>query len=100
MAGQVRREPREPVTCVIKARGAGLRETKAKLEDITRLGCRLEMFSAVNVHDEIWVRLPNLEPLRAVVCWADKFQVGVEFNTPIHPAVFEHLLQSMKGSEG
>ena len=37
-------------------------------------------------------RFPLLEPLGARICWAAGVTAGLEFLTPIHPAVFELLL--------
>ncbi|WP_407696044.1 PilZ domain-containing protein [Sphingomicrobium lutaoense] len=96
VSGKVRREPRVAVDCMVKARESGQRETAAKLADLTRLGGRVELLSRLKIHDEIWIRLPGLSPIKAFVCWSQSFDAGLEFERPLHPAVFEHLLKTIK----
>ena len=46
--------------------------------------------------DEIvWVKFEGLEALEAMVCWVDGFAAGLEFQRPVHPAVFDVLLQRL-----
>ncbi|MEO7365355.1 MAG: hypothetical protein ABIW03_03460 [Sphingomicrobium sp.] len=46
--------------------------------------------------DEIvWVKFEGLKSLEAVVSWIDGFAAGLEFQRPVHPAVFEVLLQRL-----
>ena len=41
------------------------------------------------------VKLPGLETMEARVCWVDNFVAGLKFARPMHPAVFDLLLQRM-----
>jgi hypothetical protein len=34
----------------------------------------------------------GLEALESLVCWVDGFTAGVEFQKPLHPAVFAMLV--------
>ncbi|MBB3762989.1 PilZ domain-containing protein [Sphingomicrobium lutaoense] len=96
MTGQIRREKRVPVNCTVRTREHGARQVTARLADITRFGCRIELVSRVKMHEEIWVRPPGLCPLRPFVCWAENFNAGVKFASPMHPAVFDHLVASIE----
>ena len=42
--------------------------------------------------DAIIARFPQLEPLGSRVCWTRGTTTGIEFQTKIHPAVFDHLV--------
>ena len=46
--------------------------------------------------DRVWVKFDGLEALEGRVCWVDGFTGGVEFEKPIHPAVFETLIAKRK----
>jgi hypothetical protein len=39
-----------------------------------------------------------MELLEARVCWIDGFTAGVEFQKPMHPAVFDLLVTKLAGS--
>ena len=40
----------------------------------------------------VWLTLPGMAALEAVVAWRDKFKYGCAFAKPIHPAVFDHII--------
>lgn len=61
--------------------------------DISPLGCRLEFVDPPRRNDRLWVQLPGLETIEARVRWVDGGQVGTLFEHPIHPAVYDLLLE-------
>ena len=67
------------------------------LKDISTGGCRVEMLEPSQVGDRVIARLPKLEPLGSSVKWAQGTTTGVEFQSKIHPAVFELLLKRLPG---
>lgn len=48
--------------------------------------------------ERVWVKLNQLNPIEAMVCWTTGSNVGLEFERPMHPAVFEMLLIRLKNS--
>lgn len=62
------------------------------LRDVSAHGCQIELIEACEVGDPIIARFPQLEPLGSRVCWTRGTTTGIEFQTKIHPAVFDHLL--------
>jgi len=42
------------------------------------------------------VKFDGLQPLEAGVCWIEGFAAGVNFRQPIHPAVFDRLVGTLK----
>ena len=38
------------------------------------------------------VKFDRLEAIEGVVCWTEGFQAGIQYDKPMHPAVFEMLL--------
>ena len=59
------------------------------LEMSTDLPMVIEM---VDVRERVIVRLPALEPLGAEVAWVEGARAGLRFNRPLHPAVFDQLI--------
>jgi hypothetical protein len=41
------------------------------------------------------LKFDGLEALEAEVCWVDGFVAGLQFDKPIHPAVFDLLLERL-----
>jgi hypothetical protein len=68
------------------------------LNDISMSGCRVEMLEPCEVGDWLIARFPQLEPLGSRVCWTQGTTTGVQFQTSVHPAVFDGLLARI--SEG
>ena len=76
---------------VIRQRGAlGFQGT---VQDASCRGCRLEFVVRPKVGESLWVKFDGLEKLAAKVCWLDGFIGGVEFESPLHPAVFAMLAE-------
>ena len=69
------------------------------LRDVSAHGCQVELIEACEVGDAIITRFPQLEPLGSRVCWTHGTTTGIEFQTKIHPAVFDHLLGRLKVAE-
>ena len=58
-------------------------------------GCKAEFVERPKLDEHVWVRFDGLEALEAMVCWVRGFEVGLEFENPIHPAVFEMLVSKL-----
>lgn len=69
------------------------------LRDVSAHGCQVELIEACDVGDAIIARFPQLEPLGSRVCWTRGTTTGIEFQTKIHPAVFDHLLGRLDVAE-
>ena len=69
------------------------------LRDMTAHGCQVELVEACEVGDAIITRFPQLEPLGSSVRWTRGTTTGIEFQTKIHPAVFDHLLGRLNVAE-
>jgi hypothetical protein len=55
-------------------------------------GCRVELVEMIESGERAIVRLPALEPLAAGVVWSDGNRAGLQFQRPLHPAVFDQLV--------
>ena len=69
------------------------------LRDVSAHGCQVELIEACEIGDAIITRFPQLEPLGSCVRWTRGTTTGIEFQTKIHPAVFDHLLGRLNVAE-
>ena len=49
--------------------------------------------------DMIWISIPGIEALQGRIRWVKDWMAGVEFDHPIHPAVFEMIHERMRRGE-
>ena len=71
-----------------------------KMHDMTPEGCRIASPERIDRGELVWVQLPSLESLAARVKWTRAWQSGVEFERPMHVAVFDMMAGRLAPSEG
>lgn len=76
-------------------RRSGQKTYRANVHDVSREGCKVEFVERPMLDEIVWVKFEGLEALEAMVCWVEGFSVGLEFQRPVHQAVFEVLLQRL-----
>lgn len=86
-----RRAERAPVTARARFREAGFNPFDVELFDLSFTGFRMLTFARPQIGKHIWVTLPGLQSLEAVVRRADGNEYGCEFLYPLHPSVAKHL---------
>lgn len=69
----------------------------ARLLDLSTTGFRLAWQPEYDEAKPIRIRIPGIQMLTARVCWHKGRQIGCEFNTPLHVAVFEHIARLAGG---
>lgn len=42
---------------------------------------------------ELWIMLPGFEGRKAQVTWAKGHEAGCAFESPLHPAILDHILK-------
>lgn len=60
--------------------------------DLSPTGFRGETIYNLAIGARIFVTLPGLAALEAKVVWRDAAFVGCAFASPLHPAVFDHIV--------
>jgi hypothetical protein len=63
------------------------------LLDLSVLGCRIELSGDLQADSWIWLKLPGLEPRYSRVAWCKAGFAGIEFEVPLHEAVFDCLVE-------
>ena len=80
----------------VSLRRHGRSSYRVSIHDISPYGCKIEFVERPELDERLWVKFEGLEALEGAVCWAEGFVAGVEFNRPIHSAVFERLLATLR----
>jgi hypothetical protein len=80
------------VSAELAVRRTGSFSFQLPIDDVSSRGCKVELVEAVDSGDHVIARFPGLEPFSARVTWADTQHAGLQFERPLHPAVFDQLL--------
>ena len=73
-------------------RDRGQTRFEIEVTDLSQSGFRAETSFTLWPGTVVWLTLPGMAALEAVVAWRDKFKYGCAFAKPIHPAVLEHII--------
>ena len=91
-----RRSERVALNANVSLRRSGQLNYRVRVYDASLHGCRVEFVERPQVDEQLWVKFDGLQPLEAEVCWVDGFIAGVNFLQPIHPAVFDRLIATLR----
>ena len=81
-----------PLSANVALRRAGQHSYDVRILDVSPHGCKAEFVERPKLDEHVWVKFDGLCALEAMVCWTRGFDVGLEFEQPIHPAVFDLLV--------
>ena len=93
-----RRSCRRPVDHEVGVKKLGGLGFQLATRDVSPDGCRVELVEMVDIGERVIVRLPSIEPLGAEVAWVKGANAGLQFQRPLHPAVFEQLIDRVLAS--
>ena len=65
--------------------------------DLSLTGFRAETLHRVHPGTLVWITLPGFSGLEAQVAWQQNEHIGCAFRQPLHPAVFEHIVELSGG---
>jgi PilZ domain len=99
MSDHGRKAERIPLRADIDFRRHGEHRWRVNIVDISPQGCRVELPVRVTPDDTIWITIPGIEALQGKICWVDEWVAGVEFECPLHPAVFDMVERRMRRGE-
>ena len=92
-----RRSERVPIEGEVSLRRIGKINYRVRLFDCSPDGCKTELVERPRIGEHVLVKMPHLESLDAEVCWVDGFTAGLRFEKPLHPAVFDLMVQRLQG---
>jgi hypothetical protein len=70
----------------------------ARLIDLSETGFQLAWLPEYDASKPVKIRIPGIEPLTAEIRWTRGKRIGCEFASPLHVAVFEHLVRASGGA--
>jgi PilZ domain len=91
-----RRSERVSLDALVSLRRSGRLTFRVRVFDTSLHGCRVEFVERPQLDEQLWVKFDGLHALEAEVCWVDDFVAGVNFRHPIHPAVFDRFVASIR----
>lgn len=92
-AGDNRATLRKAVGLDARVRDRNASRFAIRVLDLSRTGFRGETAYSIRPGSIIWITLPGLQSLEATIAWQRGEYIGAAFRQPIHPAVFEHIVE-------
>ncbi len=84
---------RPTVLIGVRVRRKGESWFRSRITDMSLAGFRLLSFVKLREGSEIWVMFPGFEGRKAIVTWTANHEAGCEFENPLHPAIFDHIVR-------
>lgn len=91
-----RKADRVTLDAQVVVRRAGFPKFEVKIRDLSAEGCKIEFVDRPADGERVWVKFDGLASLEATVCWIDGAFAGARFDRPLHPAVFDLLLNGLR----
>jgi hypothetical protein len=80
-------------------RRAGVKPFRVHVFDVSASGCKIEFIELPTLGERVWVKFDRLEALGGSVRWVEGHIGGVEFERPLHDAVFNQLVRLAKETD-
>lgn len=91
-----RRNQRIALSADVSLRRLGQNNYRVTVTDMSPDGCKVALVERPRAEEHVLIKFDGLEVLEAEVCWVDGFTAGLRFERPIHPAVFDLLIERLK----
>ncbi len=92
-----RREPRVPVAAQVGMRELGQEAVGARLINLSSRGFMAETSAFISPGVRVWLALPGVPRVNALIVWARNGRVGGEFAQTIDPLQVFHAVGSSAG---
>jgi hypothetical protein len=90
-----RRSQRVALSAEVTLRRLGYASFSVTVTDASPDGCKVELVERPAEGERVLVKFDGLEPLESEVCWVEGFTAGLKFARPMHPAVFDLLVERL-----
>lgn len=77
----------------VKLRRPGENWFNARLANLSPTGFRVQSFARLEQDSTIYIMLPGFDGRAAKVVWTREHEAGCQFERPLHPAIFDHILR-------
>ncbi len=93
-----RRATRRDVRMTATLRRQGESKFNCSVADLSESGFRVESHYAIPVGAQVWLTLPGLAAVPAIVAWSSGHSLGCRFESPLHPAVLDRVINASKAN--
>jgi hypothetical protein len=90
-----RASPRVLVLCEVTLRRDGGNNYRVNAFNLSATGCKVEMVERLRIGEGVWIKFEGIEPQHATVFWVEPPAAGLQFDRPMHPAVFDSLIRRL-----
>lgn len=87
-----RRAERLNIFMKASLRESGCTKFDVQVLDMSISGIRFETAYSIAPSTRVWLTIPGLAGLEAIIAWQDRYRYGCYFVTPLHVAVFDHII--------
>ncbi|MFL6728735.1 MAG: PilZ domain-containing protein [Sphingomicrobium sp.] len=91
-----RRSERIELVADVCLRRVGRSTFRVAVTNASPEGCKVQLVERPSEGERVVVKFEGLEPLESKVAWIDNFTAGLRYSRPMHPAVFELLVERLK----
>ena len=91
-----RRADRKNVRISASLRRSGETKFNANVADLSESGFRVESHYQMPVGSQVFLTLPGLTAIPAIVAWSSGHSLGCRFEAPLHPAVLDRVIAATK----
>lgn len=84
----------------VKLRRPGEAWFLSGISDLSTTGFRVQTFVKLVPGTDLWIMLPGFEGRRAQVMWVQDHEAGCNFERPLYPAIFDHIVRLARAAEG
>lgn len=90
-----RKSARVPLQADVQLRRSGQHHYVVNVFDISLEGCKLEFVERPRLDETVWIKFEGYDAIQSTVCWVEGHTVGVEFERPIYPSIFEMMIERL-----
>ena len=90
-----RKSARVPLQADVQLRRSGQHHYVVNVFDISIEGCKLEFVERPRLDETVWIKFEGYDAIQSTVCWVEGHTVGVEFERPIYPSIFEMMIERL-----
>ena len=87
---------RKAIDAEVRLRRSGSYGFRVRVFDASSEGCKVEFVERPLVGERVWVKFDSLEGIEGIVRWVEGQTGGVQFERPLHEAVFHRLAAASK----
>lgn len=92
-SGSARDKKRHKVLIGVKLRRPGETWFTSRVSNLSETGFKLESFVNLKPGMTVWIMFSGFEGRRATVMWTRGHEAGCMFETPLHKAIFDHIMR-------